>query len=412
MPWREMSPVEQRLQFVTEYASGLFTMTELADQYAITPKTGYKWVGRYERDGVVGLLDQSRRPHHSPHASDAELVEAVLAVRRRHPRWGAAKLVEVAAREAPHAAWPSRSTICRRLKAHGLIPARRRGHRPRSAPTSLTVATAPNDVWTTDFKGEFRTGDGVYCYPLTVRDGFSRYVLRCDALSHRTYDATRDRFERAFLEYGLPARIRSDNGAPFASTGLARLSRLCVWWMRLGIVPERIAPGHPEQNGSHEQFHAVLKAETTRPPATTLRGQQQRFGHFCREYNCERPHAALALAVPADRYVPSSRCFPRRLPPLEYPSHMEVRHVYPVGQIWWRGGLVFLSAALAGQDVAFEEIADGWWTIFLGSVALGRFDERQRRIQSIATLSAGRFASCAGSAPVTTKEKMRNKTSD
>ncbi len=401
MPWREMSPMEQRLQFVTEYATGLFTMIELADQYGIAPKTGYKWVDRYAHEGAAGLLDRSRRPHHHPQAISPAVMDAVLTIRRRHPHWGAVKLLHVAARHAPRTTWPSRSTVCRWLRAHDLVRvARRRGRAP--APIALTVPMAPNDVWTTDFKGHFRTGDGRYCYPLTLRDGFSRYVLRCDALAHPTYAATRERFERAFRDYGLPARIRSDNGAPFASTGFARLSRLCVWWMRLGIVPERIAPGHPEQNGSHEQFHAVLKAHTTRPPAATRRGQQQRFGHFCREYNGDRPHAALAHAVPAACYTASTRPWPHRLPALEYPRHMEVRRVYPIGQFTWKGTLVFLSEALAGQDVAFEEVGDGLWTIFFGTIALGRFDERHRTIHPLATISRGRSASTAGSAPVST----------
>jgi transposase InsO family protein len=405
MPWRETSPMEQRLQFVTEYASGVFSMIELAEQYGITPKTGYKWIDRYAHEGAVGLLDRSRRPHQHPQAIGPAIVEAVLAVRRRHPRWGASKLLEVAARQTPGAAWPSRSTVCRWLRAHGFVRERRRRSRPMASPV-LRVATAPNEVWTTDFKGQFRTGDGVYCYPLTLRDSYSRYVLRCDALRQPTYAATRARFERAFREYGLPARIRSDNGTPFASTGFARLSRLCVWWMRLGIVPERIAPGHPEQNGSHEQFHAVLKAETTRPPATTLHGQQQRFGHFCREYNRERPHAALAYAVPATGYTPSPRHYPPELPPLEYPSHMEVRRIYRVGQFGWRGTLVFLSEALAGEDVGFEEVDDGVWTIFFGAVPLGRFDERHHKVYPLATISAGRSASAAGCAPaITTHER-------
>jgi putative transposase len=399
MPWREMSPVEQRLEFVTEYLGALLTMTELAAQYGISRKTAYKWLDRYKRDGIAGLADHSRRPHHSPQASDPALMEQILAVRRRHPRWGAQKLLTVAMRATADGDWPSRATICRRLAAAGLITARGRRRPIPPPPSPLTPIAAANDVWTTDFKGEFRTGDGVYCYPLTLRDAFSRFVLRCDALDHRTYAATRSRFERAFAAYGLPTRIRSDNGTPFAGSGFARLSRLCIWWIRLGIVPERIAPGHPEQNGSHEQFHRVLKAETTRPPSANRSAQQRRFGRFCREYNHERPHAALDDAVPAARYSVSPRAYPRRLPALEYPGHMEIRRVSPIGQISWRGTLVFVSDSLAGEDIAFEEIDDGVWTIFFGSVVLGRFDERDRRLQPIDRVSAGRFASCAGSAP-------------
>lgn len=406
MPWRETWPMDQRMQFVTEYQSDLFTMTELAEHYGIARKTGYKWVDRYEAEGVGGLTDCSRRPHHSPQATDADLVEALVAERRRHPRWGAKKLLAVAARRQPEAAWPSRSTVCTLIKQRGLVTPRRRRDRSTHAPASpLAPITAVNEVWTTDFKGEFRTGDGVYCYPLTLRDGFSRFVLRCDALVSRSYEATRRRFERAFAEYGLPERMRSDNGGPFASTGLARLSRLSVWWIRLGIVPERIALGHPEQNGSHEQFHAVLKAETARPPAANAPAQQRRFARFCLEYNHERPHEALADNVPASGYQPSPRSLPPQLPPLEYPGHLEVRRVSSIGQVSWRGAPVFLSEALAGQDVGFEEVDDGLWTVFFASVALGRFDERQRRLHPIAPCSAGRSASSAGSAPLMTKNR-------
>jgi len=385
------------MRFVTEWQSGCWTMTELCADYQVSRKTGYKWADRYERSGPSGLHDRSRRPHASPLATDPELVDRLVALRRRHPRWGAKKLLVVAARRDPQADWPSRTTVCDLLKARGLVSPRRRPDRPAASPPA--PITRINEVWTTDFKGEFLTGDGVYCYPLTLRDGFSRFVLRCDALAGHTYDATRRRFERAFAEYGLPDRMRSDNGGPFASTGLARLSRLSVWWMRLGIVPERIALGHPEQNGSHEQFHSVLKAATTRPPAPNARAQQRRFDRFCFEYNHERPHEALADDVPASRYQPSARPMPRRLLPLEYPGHLELRRVSTIGQISWRNALIFVSEALAGEDVGLEEVDDGLWTIRFASVVLGRFDERHRRIHPIAAITAGRSASYAGSAP-------------
>ena len=384
MPWRELSPMEQRLELVQAYASGLFTMTELAAQYGISRKTGYVWVARYTAEGAAGLQDRSRRPQTSPQATDAALIEALVAQRRRHPRWGAKKLLAVVKRAQPDAAWPARSTVNDALKARGLIEPRRRRARPLvPRPSPLAPITHANEVWTTDFKGHFRTGDGVYCYPLTLRDGFSRFLLRCDSLAGYTYDATRARFLRAFAEYGLPARIRSDNGAPFAGAGLGRLSRLAVWWMRLGIVPERIAPGHPEQNGSHEQFHAVLKAATARPPAATAAAQQGRFRRFRHEYNEERPHEALADRVPAQLYATSPRPYPRTLPPLDYAGHLEVRRVYDNGCLWWRQRVLFVSEALVGQHVAFEEVDDGLWTVYFGTVALARFDERQHRLHHL-----------------------------
>lgn len=390
MPWRETSPMEQRLEFVREYETELFTMTELAAQYGISRKTAYKWLERYDAEGVDGLRDRSRRPHESPHATDPDLVDTLVALRRRKPRWGATKLLTVAAGRQPDADWPCRSTVCTLLKQHGLVRPRRR--RSRSGPlvgTPLAAITGPNDVWTTDFKGEFRTGDGRYCYPFTLRDGFSRFVLRCDALLGRTTEATRRRFERAFATYGLPTRIRSDNGGPFASPGLGGLSQLAVWWIRLGIVPERIAPGHPEQNGSHEQFHSVLKGATARPPAATAGAQQQRFVRFRREYNDERPHEALHNATPADHYEPSRRTLPARLPPLEYPGHMEVRLVSSNGCISWDGEPLFVATALASQYVAFEEIDDGLWTVHFATLALARYDERVRTLHPIALAVKG-----------------------
>lgn len=389
-----------RMRFVTDWQRDCWTMTELCADYQISRKTGYKWVDRFETAGLPGLRDHPRRPAHSPWATDPALVETLVALRRRHPRWGAKKLLAVARRQDRDAVWPSRSTVCNLLKVRGLVVPRRRRDQPRPGSNSpLAPIETVNEVWTTDFKGHFRTGDGVYCYPLTLRDGFSRFVLRCDALAGPTYAATRPRFERAFAEYGLPERIRSDNGGPFASTGLARLSRLSVWWMRLGIIPERIALGHPEQNGSHEQFHSVLKADTARPPAAHARAQQRRFDRFCAEYNHERPHEALQDAVPASCYQPSPRPLPPQLPALEYPGHFEVRRVSSIGQFSWGGAPLFISEALAGADIAFEEVDEGLWTIRFASVVLGRLDDRCRQIHPMAPGTEGRSASSAGSAP-------------
>jgi putative transposase len=392
--------VNLRMCFVTDWQRDCWTMTELCADYQISRKTGYKWVDRYDAAGPRGLHDQSRRPAHSPCATDPALVEALVALRRRHPRWGARKLLALATRHDQEAAWPSRSTVCELLKTRGLVAPRRRRNRHAHVPSLLAPLTAANQTWTTDFKGHFRTGDGTSCYPLTLRDGFSRFVLRCEALAGPTYAATRPQFERAFADYGLPERIRSDNGGPFASTGLRRLSRLSVWWLRLGIRLERIALGHPEQNGSHEQFHAVLKAETARPPAANTRAQQQRFTRFCAEYNDDRPHEALGDRTPASCYQPSPRSLPTRVSPLEYPAHWEIRRVSTIGQVSWNGQVLFLSGALAGEDVAFEAVDDGLWTVYFATLALGRYDERHHRIQPLASVTEGRSASCAGSAPV------------
>jgi transposase InsO family protein len=378
-----MDPMDLRVQFIGEYLSGLFSMTELAAQYGISRKTGYKWVERYEAARPGALHERSRRPHGHPATTAPDLVDALLRVRRRHPRWGAKKLLATVRRQEPTAAWPSRSTVCDLLRRHGVVvPSRRRRAVPHGT-HRLAPLTRPNGTWTTDFKGEFRTGDRVYCYPLTLRDGFSRYVLRCDALRSRSTALTRACFERAFRDYGLPDRIRSDNGEPFASPALGRLSRLNVWWIRLGIVPERIALGHPEQNGSHEQFHAVLKAETARPPAAHRRAQQQRFRRFCREYNEERPHEHLGDRPPATAYQASARSLPARLPPLQYAGHLEIRRVGSNGCVGWRGRPLFLTEVLVGEDVGFEEVDEGIWTLYFAAVGLARFDERTRTLTEL-----------------------------
>jgi len=383
MPWQRVSPMDLRFEFNHAYATGHCSMTELCDQYGISRKTGYKWVARFEAEGRAGLADRSRRPQTSPRATDPTIVERLCEARRQHPTWSARKLIAVLQRHDPEGAWPARSTGCDLLKARGLVRARRRRDRSRAPAALLAPITRPNEVWTTDFKGEFRTGDGVYCYPLTLRDGFSRYVLRCDALGTKRSEVVRSRFERAFAEYGLPDRIRSDNGGPFAATGLTRLSHLSVWWIRLGIQPERIALGHPEQNGSHEQFHRVLKAETTRPPAPTAAAQQQRFRRFCAEYNDERPHEALRDQVPASCYRPSARALPRQLPAIEYPGHLEVRRVSSIGQVSWRGRALYLTEVLGGHPVAFEEVDDGMWLLHFATVRLARFDDRTRTLTAV-----------------------------
>lgn len=392
MPWQELSPMNLRMQFVVEWETGAWTMTELCAQYRLSRKTGYKWIERYVTSGPQGLHDQSRRPHELARAFDPSLVRTFTRLRRKHPRWGATKLIELAVGEGyARDALPARSTVNDWLTAHGLTAIRRRRQRPPLRATSpFAPVTDPNDVWTVDFKGEFRTRDHVYCYPLTLRDALSRYSLRCDALTERTHEATQRRFARAFARYGLPWRIRSDNGGPFASPALAGLSRLSIWWMRLGITPERIAPGHPEQNGSHEQFHAVLKAATTRPPAVHAAAQQRRFNRFCREYNEVRPHEALHNRVPASRYQGSPRTLPARLPPVEYDGHLEVRRVASNGSVSWRNSFVFVATPLAGEDVGFEEVDDGVWTVWFSTTALARYYERTRTLQPIAPVTRGR----------------------
>jgi transposase InsO family protein len=380
--------MDLRVQFIGDALSGLWSVTDLANDYAISRKTAHKWLARYRAQGAGGLTERSRRPHHSPAAMASETADAVLAVRRRHPHWGPRKIVADLRKRHPRRAWPSPSAVSALVKRHGLVaPRRRRSPVPRS-PSGLTLPRYANAVWTTDYKGKFRTRDHRYCYPLTLRDGCSRFVLLCDGMRQPTTAAARASFERAFATYGLPECIRSDNGTPFAGTGLARLSRLSIWWIRLGIRPERIALARPDQNGSHEQFHRVLKAETARPPAANLAQQQRRFDDFCRTYNTERPHEALNYRTPRECYTPSPRPWPVRLPPLIYPGHFEVRRVSQPGAISWGGRFLFLTEALIGEDVGLEEVDDGLWIVYFGPVRLARFDERRRTLRPVPSTGA------------------------
>jgi putative transposase len=383
MPWQEKSPMDLRRQLVREYATGLWTVTELADSYGVSRKSAYQWIARHERGGVAALTDQSRRPKRCPHATPREVIDALLEARRRHPTWGAPKLLAWLARRDASTAWPASSTACALLQRAGMGRTRRARRTMPSRLLRLTTPTAPNDLWTVDYKGEFRTGDAQWCYPLTLRDGASRFVLRIDALPAISAVATRERFTRAFRDFGLPRRIRSDNGTPFASTGLGGLSRLAVWWLQLGIAPERILPGRPEQNGAHEQFHSVLKADTARPPAATARAQQQRFHRFRAEYNDERPHQALANDTPAARYQASPRPLPPQLPPFDYAGHFDVRRVGSNGCVVWHQEPIFLAKALATHAVGFEETADGVWTIYVGPLRIARFDTRTKLVTAL-----------------------------
>lgn len=381
MPWRAASPMDQRTQFIADHLRDTLSITELCELYGISRKTGYKWIDRYLRHGPAGLDEHSRRPRRSPRQTSDEIVSAILAARQRHPRWGGRKLLALLHKQHPRWPLPGRSTASEILKRHGMVPRQRRRRRIGHPGKPTSQMLAPNDVWCADYKGQFLTGDGYYCYPLTVTDGFSRYLLGCQALGSTAEQGAKPVFTRLFKEYGLPTRMRTDNGVPFATTTLGRLSRLSAWWVRLGIVPEFIEPGHPEQNGRHERMHRTLKAETTRPAAGSLAAQQRRFNGFREEFNHERPHEALDDETPAACYTPSPRPMPDRPPPLEYPDRFETRYVSANGGIRWNSRWVNVSTVCAGEYVGLEEIADGIWTVYFGPLRLGRFHERRLRIE-------------------------------
>jgi putative transposase len=376
MPWQELAPMDQRLLFIRDHARGAWPMAALCAQYGVSEKTGYKWLARYAEGGAPALADRSHAPHRVPHALPSAAADALLALRAAHPRWGPRKLVAYLRDRAPNESWPAPSTVGALLHREGLARPRRRraplGHPGK--PT--TVVARANQLWTADFKGQFKTRDGMYCYPLTVCDAHSRFLLGCRALDSVREAGAVPVFRALFREYGLPEAIRTDNGVPFATTALGRLSRLAVWWIRLGVRPELTQPSHPEQNGRHERMHRTLKAETTRPPEATGRAQQRRFDAFRRDFNAVRPHEALGQRPPARVYTPSPRPYPARLPALAYPGHWEVRRVSRNGGVRWHNHWVNVSHVLGEEYVGLEPVADGLWSLYLGPVLLGRFDER------------------------------------
>ena len=383
MPWNETDPMRERLRFIDDLESMLYTMTELCARYGISRKTGYKWAARYVEDGYRGLEDRPRAPKHCPHRMDEQVAEALVEMRRRHPRWGPRKLLSVLGSRRPDLPLPAASTVGDLLKREGLVQPRRRPKRRLQPQRPRFQARAPNDLWTCDFKGQFRMGNRRYCYPLTVADRYSRFLLACQGRVSTALPGVRPVFEQRFREYGLPRAILSDNGSPFSSQALAGLSRLSVWWIKLGIQPLLIEPGHPEQNGAHERMHRTLKAETTRPPEAGLAAQQRRFDAFRQEYNELRPHEALDQRPPSELYEPSHRPYPKKIREVEYPGHYEVRRVKPRGQIKWQGNLIFVSEVLIGEFVGLEEVDDGIWSLHFGPLLLARFDEQTRKLEGV-----------------------------
>ena len=373
MPWRIDSPMSLRLEFVQACARRGAPITALCERYGISEKTGHKWLRRFVQEGAAGLADRSHVPHRYPHAVSAGQVAAILRVRRQHPTWGARKVRRWLEDARPSQAWPAASTVGAVLDRHGLIVhrRRRRGQLWQSRTRELTPATAPNEVWTADFKGQFRLRTGPYCYPLTVADAYSRYLLGCTAVPQCTVAVTRARFEGLFHTYGLPRVLRTDNGLPFAHpNSLGRLSTLAVWWIKLGIRPEHIDPSSPWQNGRHERFHRTLKADATRPASPTFPAQQRRFDRFRLIYNTERPHEALNQDPPARHYTPSLRPYTRPQS-FEYPAHLDVRRVSLDGDFKWRASSFYLTQALRHELVALEETAEDHWSVFFGPLQLG-----------------------------------------
>ena len=385
MPWSIPDLMSIRLEFVAEVFARRRPLAVLGAHYATSDTPGYTWPARSTGGGPAALQDDSHRTQRCPHATPEALRQVIVALRRAHPMWGARKLRAVLQDQQPLVPWPAASTITTLLHGAALIaPRRRRAPTIPGALAPMLTASVPNALWTLDYKGEFTTGDGYYCYPLTLVDSATRFLLACDAHRHIRSDAVRTTLAHCFRTYGLPQAILSDNGAPFASVRAPRrFSPLSAWLVQLGIRPLFTQPRHPEQNGRHERLHRTLKAETTKPPARTLIAQQRCFDAFRDEYNCLRPHEALGLTPPARHYHPSERPWPPRLASLTYPTEYLVRRIAPSGVLNWHQRQIYLSTSLAGQDIGLHPVSATHYDVYFADYLLGTLDVQALRFTSL-----------------------------
>jgi putative transposase len=381
MPWKACKPMDERLKFIARRLDGE-RMAGLCREFGISRKTGYKIFSRYNEIGLEGLTDRSRRPYRHANQLPTQIETLIVRLKQDKPSWGAPKIRERLARLYPDVHTPAISTVHAVLDRHGLVKRRTR-RRNRAEGTTLSHPAQPNELWCADYKGEFMLADRRYCYPLTITDFASRYLIACEAL-HTTKEAHAfSVFESAFKEFGLPQAIRTDNGVPFASpNALFGLSRLSVWWLRLGIAIERIKPGNPQQNGRHERMHLTLKLETIKPAARNFLQQQARFDDFIDCYNNERPHQALNMQCPAERYIPSRRIY-QGLPDLDYPFHDRTATVTTCGRICFNRQKINLSVVFAGQNVGIKQVSDRIWLVTFMNYDLGYFDDETCRLEPI-----------------------------
>ncbi len=380
MPWKEENIMDLKTQFVTLAIKRHHTFSDLCKLFNISRKTGYKWLNRFYLSGLPGLEDQPTTPHHKPFGVSPHIIDHIIAIKKKHPTWGARKLKQYINRHSPHLKLPTEVTIHRHLKERGLTRPMRKRRNPGHPGKPFTIPKKPNDIWTTDYKGHFKLMTGDYCYPLTVMDEYSRFMLDVKALKNTAINGAMPRFIHLFKEFGLPRAIKSDNGAPFASFGLARLTKLSVLWIRLGIKPILTEPGSPQQNGKHERMHRTLKAEATIPPSAAFNAQQRRFNNWIEEYNKDRPHDSLGGQTPMDIYRPSDRMMPDKLPDITYPDHFEVRYVSNNGAMRWDTKSVGVTTALTGHYVGLEEVEEGIWAVYYSWKRLGFLNVKKRKI--------------------------------
>jgi len=385
MPWTVSGVMEQRKDFLTDLLSGDWTMSELCRIHKISRPTGYAVLRRYGSDGEAGFAPRSHAPDRHPNQTAASIEQLVLSLRRAHPLWGPRPLKKVLEDRNPQLAIPAASTIGAIVEREGLTRHRRKRRRVEPYQQPFAAVEQPNDEWACDFKGWMRTTDGERIDPLTISDSRSRYLLRCQAVDKTDTARVQAVFEAAFREYGMPWAVRSDNGPPFASSAVAGLSRLAVWWIKLGIVPQRIAAGHPEQNGRHERMHRTLKEATASPPKANRRMQQRAFDDFHREYNEVRPHQALAMETPDSVYRSSPRPFPGRVPEPEYDTTMKVRRVFEHGQFFFNKRDVFLSKVLYGERIGLLPVDDRYLRIYLAWYPIARLDTRTMKVEKLSS---------------------------
>ena len=382
MPWKGVTVNETRQRFLEDYELKYYSVSDLADRFGVSCRIAHKWIRRFKDFGQNGFHELSRRPYNSPSQTDPATTQELVSLRKTHPSWGARKLLDLMHHRDPARHLPSPSTACRIMAREGLARSKRRFRRAHPG-CPKSVPQGPNDIWAADYKGQFRLKNGAYCFPLTVSDLASRYLLGVDAHPAISLELSHKHFTRLFQEYGLPNRIRTDNGVPFASSALARLSALSVWFIKLGIYPDLIEPGRPQQNAVHERMHRTLKRDATIPPASSLPAQQRKFDLFRQEFNHLRPHESLHMQRPAQLYCPSPRAMPRRIELYDYPPHYLVRRVSRDGTIRVLRNQIFVSNTLQEGNVGLEEVDDGVYDLYFCFYQIGRYHLQGNTIEDI-----------------------------
>lgn len=380
MPWQEKEIAEEKFNFIIDWKKDEFTFSELCQRYGISRPTGYFLINRFKTEGVEGLKERSRRPNVIPHKTPCEVEARLLELKYRFPKWGPAKIRDFILAEDISDDVPAASTIGEIYKRHGLVKPRKKHRRVTPHCEPLKHCTAPNVVWSADFKGQFQLKNNAYCYPLTVTDNFSRFLFACDGFLTPNCNQTIKTFTRIFEEYGLPDALRTDNGQPFCSVGITSLTRFSVWLLKLGVMPERISIGAPQENGRHERMHRTLKESAITPNKHTLIEQQSRFEDFIYEYNYLRPHAALSGKRPSEVYQKSLRQLPAKIPEMIYPDHFACRKIKKTGEIKFANKRYFLSQSLAEEIVGLEMIDQHRGIIFFGRMKLGVIDSKLEKI--------------------------------